>query len=201
MAEIPTFADENPVISNIPLNPAGEGNIKIADMIKNVSNDIVGSVLRVKQATSNAALFSQNAALNNAKKDALTQIQLNPANASQVANNFNKHVDLINKNIELIPSDQQKLTILSRGAVNSIQNTALLASAKHIRLTEAMNFRTSFPDTLTSIAKNLQSDPKAAQAAIQSSDKIISDGLLGGFITPVEAVNAKKSICPALTLR
>ncbi len=198
MAKLPTFTDDSPVIGNLPVDTSGEAHVKIADMIGSVSKQIIGNVLTAKKATSNAALFSQNAALTNAKTDAITQMKLNPGNAPQIANNFNKHVDLINKNISLIPSDQQKLSVLSANAVNGVKNSALLTSGKQIRLTESMNFQTEFPEQLKEIARHLHNAPAVAAMQIETSSKMISDGLVHGFITPTQAKNYQSLIDSAI---
>jgi hypothetical protein len=199
MAKIPTFANQDPVIESLPLNPEGQGGTKISDILGSVSSSIIKDALSAKKTVSNAALFSQNSMLTNEKNNALTQIQLNPSNQDSVVNNFRKTVDLMNSNVSLSKEDNEKFTTMSSSAVNEVTNKGLLAAGKQIRIQESMNFRRSFPNTVNSIISNLQSNPKAAQAEIESTDKLIADGLINGFVTPSEAANSKKVIDSVLS--
>lgn len=194
MARIPTFANDDPIISNVPVDSGAKGNFAIANMVGRVSNKFVGHMLEARRATSNAALFSQNAVINNAKRDAMTQIQLNPENAATIENNFRSHIDQINKNVELMDEDKKKLTVLSQNAVDLVSNHALLASGRQARITQNVNFRNDFPNTLKSIAQQLYDDPAAAKAQIETTHKLIGDGLLHGYITNAEAQNANSAI-------
>ena len=194
MAKIPTFSNQDPVIESTPLNPAGQGNEAIANMVANVSKTIVATSVQLKKATSNAILYNQNATVQNAKRDALTQIQLHPNNSAQISSDYRQHVDSISQNVKLSQSDQEKLTTLSRASVNQVDNATLLAGARQQRLTESINFRSDFPQTVTNISQQLISDPKAAQVQIESTNQLINDGLAGGFISPAEGINAKNSL-------